>query len=102
MTESSTPTIAALAASIEARLPGMLLRAPSLSDELCYEVPPDKLKEACLALRDSPELKFEILIDVAELDYLDYGTTGTSSSGQKTLRRTRQFFETDRRCETTQ
>ena len=29
----------------------------------------------CLALRDTPELKFEILIDVAGIDYLDYGTT---------------------------
>ena len=72
---TSTPRIAALAAAIEARLPGLLQRAPSLADELCYEVQPDKLKEVCLALRDSPELKFEILIDVAGIDYLDYAST---------------------------
>ena len=70
-----TPRIAALAAAIEARLPGVLERAPSLADELCYEVQPDKLKEVCLALRDSPELKFEVLVDVAGIDYLDYATT---------------------------
>ena len=72
---ASTPRIAALAAAIEARLPGVLERAPSLADELCYEVQPDKLKEVCLALRDSPELKFEVLVDVAGIDYLDYATT---------------------------
>jgi NADH-quinone oxidoreductase subunit C len=66
---------AALAAKIEARLPDLLQRAPSLPDELCYEVQPDKLKEVCLALRDTPELKFEILIDLAGIDYLEYGDT---------------------------
>jgi NADH-quinone oxidoreductase subunit C len=75
MTTTSTPRIAALSAAIEARLPGLLQRAPSLADELCYEVQPDKLKEVCLALRDSPEFKFEILVDVAGIDYLDYATT---------------------------
>jgi NADH-quinone oxidoreductase subunit C len=67
--------IKTLAGKIEGRLPGLLTRIQSLPDELCYEVEPDKLKETCLALRDSPELKFEILVDVAGLDYLDYGTT---------------------------
>jgi NADH-quinone oxidoreductase subunit C len=75
MTTASTPKIAALAAAIEARLPDLLQRAPSLADELCYEVQPDKLKEVCLALRDTPGLKFEILVDVAGIDYLDYATT---------------------------
>jgi NADH-quinone oxidoreductase subunit C len=75
MTDTSTPTIAALAAKVEARLPNLLLRVPSLPGELCYEVQPDKLREVCLALRDTAELKFEILIDLAGIDYLDYGTT---------------------------
>jgi NADH-quinone oxidoreductase subunit C len=52
MTVPITEKIVALAAKVEARL-----------------------KEVCLALRDTPELKFEILIDLAGLDYLDYGTT---------------------------
>jgi NADH-quinone oxidoreductase subunit C len=73
MTEPvSTPKIAGLSAAIEARLPQLLQRVPSLPDELCYEVQPDKLKEVCLALRDTPELKFEILVDVAGIDYLHY------------------------------
>jgi len=65
--------IAALAAKVEARLTGKLTRVPSLPDELCYEVQPADIKAACLALRDDPELKFEILIDLAGLDYLEYG-----------------------------
>jgi NADH-quinone oxidoreductase subunit C len=70
-----TERITKLAANIESRLPGLLTRITSLPDELCYEVQPEKLKEVCLSLRDSPELKFEILVDVAGIDYLDYGTT---------------------------
>jgi NADH-quinone oxidoreductase subunit C len=70
-----TERIKTLAANVDARLPGLLTRISSLPDELCYEVEPDRLKEVCLALRDSPELKFEILVDVAGIDYLDYATT---------------------------
>ena len=67
-----TAKIAALAALVEARLPNLLQRAPSLPDELCYEVQPSNIKEVCRALRDDPGLKFEILIDLAGIDYLDY------------------------------
>ena len=38
-----------------------------------YEVQPADLTETCLALRDDPDLKFEILIDLAGIDYLEYG-----------------------------
>jgi NADH-quinone oxidoreductase subunit C len=67
--------ITTLAANVEARLPGLLTRVPSLPDELCYEVPPEKLKEVCLALRDTTGLRFEMLIDLAGIDYLDYGVS---------------------------
>jgi NADH-quinone oxidoreductase subunit C len=72
---SPTEKITALAASIEARLPDLLQRAPSLADELCYEVQPASLRQVCLALRDDPGLKFESLIDLAGVDYLEYGTS---------------------------
>jgi len=75
MTVSQTEKIAALALKVEARLPELLQRAPSLADELCYEVQPASLKQVCVALRDDPGLRFEILIDVAGIDYLDYATS---------------------------
>jgi NADH-quinone oxidoreductase subunit C len=75
MSVASTPKIAALAAKLEARLTGVLTRVDSLPDELCYEVQPANIKEVCLALRDAADLKFETLIDLAGLDYLDYGSS---------------------------
>ena len=81
-----TAKMVALAAKIEARFPGLLLSAPSLADELCYEVPPEQIKEVCFALRDTPDLKFEMLIDLCGVDYLDYRrdewkTTSATRSG---------------------
>ncbi len=70
-----TPKIAALAAKVEAALPGQLTRVASLPDELCYEVDPANVKQACFTLRDNADLKFEILVDLAGIDYLDYGKT---------------------------
>jgi NADH-quinone oxidoreductase subunit C len=70
-----TEKIAALASSIEARLPGLLLRVPSLPDELCYEVQPDRLLEVCRTLRDAPDLAFEVLADLAGVDYLQYASS---------------------------
>jgi len=87
MTEPATDKIAALAANVEARLPDQVLRVHSLPDELCYEVQPAHLKTVCLALRDDPALRFEILIDLAGIDYLEYG-----SSEWKTLSATSSGF----------
>jgi NADH-quinone oxidoreductase subunit C len=75
MTSPLNDRMAALAAKAEAALPGLLLRVPSLADELCYEVQPDKLRQVCRTLRDDPALKFEILIDLAGVDYLDYASS---------------------------
>ncbi len=38
-----------------------------------YRVGPDDLLDVCRALRDAPETKFEILIDVCGVDYQTYG-----------------------------
>ena len=75
MSFPQTEKIAALAARVEARLPGLVQRVPALADELCYEVQPANIKQVCLALRDDPGLRFEILVDVAGIDYLDYATS---------------------------
>jgi NADH-quinone oxidoreductase subunit C len=79
--------ITALAATVEARLANQVLRVHALPDELCYEVQPEHIKEVCRTLRDDPELRFEILIDLAGVDYLDY-----ASSEWKTLSATASGF----------
>jgi NADH-quinone oxidoreductase subunit C len=86
MSSTLNEKMAALAARAEAALPGLLLRVPSLPDELCYEVQPSNIKQVCRTLRDDPGLKFESLIDLAGIDYLDYAsdewkTFSATSSG---------------------
>jgi NADH-quinone oxidoreductase subunit C len=75
MTVPATDKMAALAARIEARAPDLLQRVTSLPDELCYEVQPANIKALCLTLRDDADLRFEQLIDLAGIDYLDYGVS---------------------------
>jgi NADH-quinone oxidoreductase subunit C len=65
--------IEALAAKVDAHLQGRVRRAPSLPGELAYEVNAAQLLEVCTTLRDAPDLKFEMLMDVAGIDYLVYG-----------------------------
>jgi NADH-quinone oxidoreductase subunit C len=76
----------ALALQVDAHLSGKVKRVPSLAHELAYAVEPADLLTVCGALRDTPALKFEILIDVAGVDYLHYGrdewqTTTATHSG---------------------
>ena len=68
-----TAHIEALAAKVEAHLQGRVRRVPSLADELAYEVDAARLLEVCTTLRDAADLKFEMLMDVAGVDYLVYG-----------------------------
>lgn len=65
--------IEALAQQVDALVPGRVMRRPSLRDELAYDVEPAALLEVCRTLRDAPALKFEMLMDLAGIDYLDYG-----------------------------
>jgi NADH-quinone oxidoreductase subunit C len=68
-----TERIEALAVQVDAHLNGKVKRVHSLGDEVAYEVEPADLLTVCRALRDTPELKFEMLMDVAGVDYLHYG-----------------------------
>jgi NADH-quinone oxidoreductase subunit C len=68
-----TERIEALALQIDAHLASGVRRVPSLADELAYEVEPDGLLSVCRTLRDAPELGFEMLMDVAGVDYLHHG-----------------------------
>ncbi len=75
-----------LATLIQAKFGQTLTRRASLPVDLSYDVSPEHLLQVVSTLRDDPELRFQILIDVAGVDYLDYGrsewrTTDSSSSG---------------------
>ncbi|MGH8228487.1 MAG: NADH-quinone oxidoreductase subunit C [Steroidobacteraceae bacterium] len=73
---TSTQGIESLAQQVQARLPEAVARAPALPDELCYEVEPQALVATCTALRDAPELRFEMLIDLCGIDYLEFREDG--------------------------
>jgi NADH-quinone oxidoreductase subunit C len=68
-----TPRYASLAGAIEGKLGSRVERLPTTTGELGYRVDPNNLLEVARTLRDEPELKFEILIDVCGLDYHSYG-----------------------------
>jgi NADH-quinone oxidoreductase subunit C len=63
----------ALALKVDAHVKGAARRVPSLADEVAYEVEAAALLEVCRIVRDAPELKFEMLMDLAGVDYLHYG-----------------------------
>jgi NADH-quinone oxidoreductase subunit C len=65
--------VQALAATVEGHFGERLTRLPSLDDEVAYEVAAADLLAVCAELRDAPALKFEMLMDLAGVDYLHYG-----------------------------
>ena len=78
--------IEALAAVIQARLGDAAVRRPAVSGDLSFDLPADGLLQHLAVLRDDPELRFEMLIDLAGVDYMDYGrsqwrTTESANSG---------------------
>ncbi len=75
-----------LAVALSVRFGDSLERVPSRCGELTFTVPTDRLVETCLALRNEPEWRFEQLVDLTGVDYLDYGrvewnTESATSSG---------------------
>jgi NADH-quinone oxidoreductase subunit C len=75
-----------MASRIDARLAGKVARSAALPGELSYDVNAGELFEVARTLRDDPDMRFEVLIDVAGMDYLLYGhdewrTTSATRSG---------------------
>ena len=73
------------ASALAARFGDALLRVGSRCGELTFEVPSQSLVTTCRALRDEPEWRYEQLIDLTGVDYLDYGrvewNTQSATSG---------------------
>jgi NADH-quinone oxidoreductase subunit C len=65
--------IEALAGKVDAHLRGAVRRLPARAQELAYAADAPALLNVCRTLRDAPELKFEMLMDLAGVDYLHYG-----------------------------
>ncbi|HEX7373770.1 MAG TPA: NADH-quinone oxidoreductase subunit C, partial [Steroidobacteraceae bacterium] len=75
-----------IAESLAARFAGKVLLVPSTCGELTFEVTSAALREVCTALRDDAAWRFEQLVDLTGVDYLDYGrvewnTETATSSG---------------------
>ena len=73
-------------ATIEAVLGGRARSVPALPGEFAIECESAVLLEVARTLRDHPELNFDMLVDLAGVDYLDYGksewkTAGATGSG---------------------
>jgi len=64
--------IEALARHVDAQLQGRATRVPALATELTIEVAAGSLLDAAQLLRDAPELKFEMLMDVTAVDYSQF------------------------------
>jgi NADH-quinone oxidoreductase subunit C len=83
----ATPTrLETLAQAITAALPGKLIPVANHTGELTYEVPANDLLAVAQVLREAPELKFEMCMDVCGVDYLFHGhdewnTETATSSG---------------------
>ena len=69
---TASERIETLAREVGSALEGRVRRVPALPDELAYEVEPQLLLEVCKTLRDAPALRFEMLMDLAGVDYLEF------------------------------
>ena len=83
----------ALAAKVDAQLGNRVRRVAARADEVAYSTDAALLLEVCRTLREAPELSFEMLIDVAGLDYLHYGRDDwqTSSATRSGFSRARHL-----------
>jgi NADH-quinone oxidoreductase subunit C len=92
--------IEALAGKVDAQLKSGVRRLPSRAEELAYEVDAAALLTVCRTLRDAQELKFEMLMDLAGVDYLQYGrddwqTESATHSGFSRARRSQSAAAPD-------
>lgn len=66
------PNLESLSVSLLAALGGKIVRQVVALDELTIDVSASDLRDAMLAVRDNPGLRFEQLIDLCGIDYLTY------------------------------
>jgi NADH-quinone oxidoreductase subunit C len=79
-------SIETMAAKVAAHFGNRVRKAPSLPQDLIFDVSPDELVGVATELRDNAQFKFAQLIDLAGVDYLAYGrgewsTTDSTATG---------------------
>jgi NADH-quinone oxidoreductase subunit C len=82
----ATPPLASLSDAVARAVPEGLIAIPNHVGELTFEIPAARLLDVAKTLRDAPELKFEMCMDVCGVDYLEHGraewkTQSATSSG---------------------
>jgi NADH-quinone oxidoreductase subunit C len=71
---AAEPTrLESLASAVARALPDQLQAVASTCRELTYEVAAERLLQVAAVLRDAPEFKFEMCMDVCGVDYLEHG-----------------------------
>jgi NADH-quinone oxidoreductase subunit C len=83
---AAVPTRLENLANAVARVLPELRPSPNTCGEVTCEVAPERLLQTAALLRDAPELKFEMCMDVCGVDYLEHGraewkTQDATSSG---------------------
>lgn len=68
-------TVQTLATRLEERFSGILKSCVTALGEVTIEVPSNKIKEVCFALRDEVEFGFDQIIDLCGVDYAAYGVS---------------------------
>ncbi len=71
--DGKSESIEALAGKVDAHLKASVRRVPALAHELSFETDAASLLSVCQTLRDAHELRFQMLMDLAGVDYLHYG-----------------------------
>ena len=66
-------SVEALAGKVDAQLKTSVRRVPAPAHELSLETDAAALLSVCETLRDAPELRFQMLMDLAGVDYLHFG-----------------------------
>jgi NADH-quinone oxidoreductase subunit C len=72
-TDDKSEWVEALAGKVDALLKTSVRRVAALARELAYETDAASLLSVCRTLRDAAELRFQMLMDLAGVDYLHYG-----------------------------
>jgi NADH-quinone oxidoreductase subunit C len=72
-TDQESEWVEALAGKVGARLGTSVRRVPALGTEIAYETDAASLLGVCGTLREAPDLRFQMLMDLAGVDYLHYG-----------------------------